>query len=421
MGRRGCVVVALAVAAMTPALALADQQGATTAPSTRAAMLEAARSAKSTQATPPSRSSIDKQLSWYDNQYVLAKFFGGWKGFHLAGGSFPAGAGMKFGIGFDKSLTSADPDPELPNRVDVTARAAYSTRGYMRTSAGLNLRNLGGAPVDVSIMGQYYEFPQEDFFGLGPNSLEENRTDYLLDSVETGASLRWRPAKIFDFGVGGWYLSPRVGQGTDSRFPSTEELFSPAAIPGLDEHSDFIRGDVSAALDWRDNPLHPHGGGLYAVMFSRFEDRDLDVFDFKRVEINLQQYVPLPRRYRILALRAEAVLTEAESGHQVPFYFQPTLGGARDLRGFREFRFRDLNSLLLGAEYRWEAWWALDGALFVDAGTVAARRSDLSVSDMEVTYGIGFRFHSNSAVIGRLDLAFSKEGFVPLLRFEHAF
>ena len=41
--------------------------------------------------------------------------------------------------------------------------------------------------------------------------------------------------------------------------------------------------------------------------------------------------------------------------------------------------------------------------------------------DMEVGYGVGFRFHSNRAFVGRLDLAFSREGFVPLLRFEHVF
>jgi hypothetical protein len=64
---------------------------------------------------------------------------------------------------------------------------------------------------------------------------------------------------------------------------------------------------------------------------------------------------------------------------------------------------------------------ALDGALFVDAGTVAPSRQNLSLGNMEVSYGVGFRFHSNSALVGRLDLAFSKEGFVPLLRFEHVF
>jgi hypothetical protein len=39
------------------------------------------------------------------------------------------------------------------------------------------------------------------------------------------------------------------------------------------------------------------------------------------------------------------------------------------------------------AEYRWEAWWALDDALFVDAGKVAADRKDLTLRDLDVSYG----------------------------------
>lgn len=184
---------------------------------------------------------------------------------------------------------------------------------------------------------------------------------------------------------------------------------------------DFLRTDASVALDWRDNPLHAHAGGRYGVQLSDYRDQDLDAFGFCRVTIDLQQYVPLPDRYRTIALHAAAVFTDARAGQDVPFYFQPTLGGAQGLRGFREFRFQDRNSLLLTAEYRWEAWWALDGALFVDAGKVAADRRDLNLRDVDVSYGVGFRVHSNSAFVARLDLAFSREGFIPLLRFEHAF
>jgi outer membrane protein assembly factor BamA len=131
--------------------------------------------------------------------------------------------------------------------------------------------------------------------------------------------------------------------------------------------------------------------------------------------------VPLPDPYRLIALRANGVFTSADGDNAVPFYMQPTLGGGSHLRGFRELRFRDQNSVLLGAEYRWEAWWALDGALFVDAGTVAPSRRSLSLRDVELGYGIGFRLHSNRAFVTRLDLAFSREGFVPLLRFDHVF
>ncbi len=91
------------------------------------------------------------------------------------------------------------------------------------------------------------------------------------------------------------------------------------------------------------------------------------------------------------------------------------------MRGFREFRFRDLNSLLLTAEYRWQAWPSLNMTLFVDAGKVTFDHADLHFKDLEASYGIGFRFHSPEALLLRLDLAFSREGFIPLFRYSHVF
>ena len=69
-------------------------------PSTRASVLDQAREALTNQSVPPERSTIERGLYWYDNQYVLNKIFGGWKGIRLGGGDFPAGAGVKFGVGF---------------------------------------------------------------------------------------------------------------------------------------------------------------------------------------------------------------------------------------------------------------------------------------------------------------------------------
>jgi hypothetical protein len=245
----GVATVLLALASPTLAQTPESDPAAT-----RASVLDAAREALEAESTPPKRSSTERGLYWYDNQYVLAKLSAGWKGFHLASGNFPAGAGFVVGVGFDQALASRDDDPELPNRVDVTARAAYSTRGYTRLSGGLDVRNLGGAPVDVGVHGQYYEFPQEDFFGFGRDSLEADRTNYLLDNVEGGASVRWRPAKRWEVGAGASYLSPRIGHGTDSRYPSTGDLFDPTTIPGLTAQPDFLRADVSGG-----GPLAGHG------------------------------------------------------------------------------------------------------------------------------------------------------------------
>ena len=54
-------------------------------------------------------------------------------------------------------------------------------------------------------------------------------------------------------------------------------------------------------------------------------------------------------------------------------------GGSHTLRGFRTFRFRGEKVLLLQAEYRWEAWPALEFALFADAGRAFGAGEDFAL------------------------------------------
>ena len=408
------VMTTPAVAGQEPTAAPADN------PLSRSALLAAARDQKGLERQEPTRGLAEKGLYWYDNQHVLPKVFGNWKGLHMGGGNFPAGAGTKFGVAYDHAIGSSE-SLDRANRFDVSGVAAHSTRGYQRYGGSLSMRRIAGRTIEARVWGQKFEFPQEDLFGIGQNSSEDDRTNYLHESMETGGELRWSPAKYVTFSGGAAYLQPTIGSGTDSRFPSTEERFTEATLPGLTMQPDFLRTDVGAALELRDNPMHPHAGGRYAVTLSNYDDRDLGAYGFRSMSVDAQHYVPLPSRYRVLALHAAVVMTDAGDGQQVPFYYQPTLGGSQQLRGFREFRFRDRNSLVMSAEYRWEASWMLDAAVFVDAGKVTAHKGDLNLRDLDASYGVGLRLHSNSAFVARLDLAFSREGFIPLLRFEHVF
>lgn len=96
----------------------------------------------------------------------------------------------------------------------------------------------------------------------------------------------------------------------------------------------------------------------------------------------------------------------------VPTYLLPTLGGVRSIRGFDSFRFRDVNALLLNAEYRWQVWLRLDLALFVDAGQVFEDFEELSAGEMAYGYGLGFRFMgAEERALARFDIARSREGY----------
>lgn len=408
----------IAVVTLLLSIAVTNATGQTTSPSpgeapsdtTRAALLAAERDAQAAAPVAASRSRLERALSWYDDQQVIARLFGGWQGVQVVGAGFPAGAGTGAGVTAGRTLA---------NGLWLEVTAAGTTNGYVRADAAIGARQLGGSAVDVGLRVRAFDHPQEDFFGLGIDSRESDRTSYRLTGVESLAVATWRPAPTVRLDASIGVISPRAGRGTDPGLPTLATVFPADTVPGYAAGDDFLRTDVGFSVDRRDSPTHPHDGGRYAARLSDY--RDLDATGFRRVELDAQQYVPLPNRYRLLALHGRAVFTDADAGVDVPFYLQPSIGGASLLRGFREFRFQDRQAVTMTAEYRWEAWWALDGALFVDAGTVAPRVDQLRVRDVQVSYGVGLRLHANARFLARLDLAFSREGFIPLLRFDHVF
>ena len=406
----------------TPALALGLSPGEDPGPS-RAALLEAQPQAAPQTVLPQERSPVARALPRGEEvSRFVANLLRVWKGFHFSTGDFPAGAGFVYGVGYTYSPLGDSPAVEdPPNRLDVDVVAAYSTRRYALIGFDLRLQNFRGTPLNIALHGKASEFPQEEFFGFGRASSEEDRTNYLHRSLEGGLDVWIEPLKRLRVGGGATYLSPSIGSGRDDRFVSSEDFFVETTLPGFQRQPDFWRFDGFMDFDYRDQPWDPRAGGFYGGRLSSFRDRHLDTFHFRRFEGDLQQYFPLSRREGVIALRANLVMTDFSVGDAVPFYYMPTLGGGEKLRGFRESRFRDLNSLLLTAEYRWKAWWVLDMALFMDAGKVTFDHADLHFKDLEASYGFGMRFHSSDALVLRVDLAFSREGFIPLFRFRHVF
>jgi len=391
----------------------------------RAEMLEAERETKVEEVRAPERTTIERGMRAIERAATKYENIKGRDpGLHYTTGNLPTGSGMGFGLGYTYSpmIKGGYSDPTLPNLFELKLDAAYSTREYYEGKAEIRLSNIGASILNMAWRAKYHEDPQEDFFGLGPQSERRDRTNYLLREFE-GTTEAWlSPIKGFRAGGAATYLTPSVGTGRDSRYASVEKVFDPATLAGFEGGKrKFLRTDGFIEYDRRDNPSYPRAGTYLDAKFSHYSDRDLDRFNFRRYELGAQQYVPFDHGYKVLAVASNVVLTDTDGNNTVPFYFMPDLGGRQSLRGFRERRFRDRNSIFASAEYRWEAWWALDVAVFADAGKVAARRSDINLKDLEGSYGIGFRFHTKKAFAFRLDIAHSREGFLPIFTAQHVF
>ena len=112
----------------------------------------------------------------------------------------------------------------------------------------------------------------------------------------------------------------------------------------------------------------------------------------------------------MLAFRFRTSHAIADAGSEVPVYLMETIGGAKTLRGFSEYRYRDARNVLLNLEYRWEVWNYMDFVLFGDAGKVFRDTSQFNLSHLQASYGAGVRvFFPNGGAL-RVDLARSNEG-----------
>jgi hypothetical protein len=404
----GCVVLLLAAA--VPAF--------TQTPS-RIELLRARRQEKSQNLSRPVREKVDKGISAV--QGFIDRFNRVQEssaGFYYSTGDFPSGKGFAFGVGYqNRGLLQRGYVPDnYPNRIDLRVEAAYSTRSYQQLSAGLEFRNIAGSIFNVGLRGKYFEWPQEDFFGLGIDAQERDRTNYLLRQLEAGADFWLEPLRRLRIGGGTYYLSPSVGSGRDERYPTLEQVFSPSDAPGFEAQPDFLRVDAFIDYDLRDNPEYARRGTFLGAKFSNYRDRHLDTYHFRRWEFDLQQYIPIGNQYRTLVFHGNVIMSDVGNIDRFPFYYMPDLGGGERLRGFRERRFRDKNAVLAQIEYRWYASWFLDMALFVDAGKVAARRDDIDFRDWEFSGGVGFRIHTKESFVYRLDVAFSRERLIPMFR-----
>lgn len=400
--------VALCVVLATPTSSTGQE------PETRQEMLRQQREEKSRALSPPERSGLERVLLDLESGRLLERLLNPAEGFYPKVGNITAGSGISFGPAYRK--------PGLfGGHADFSAFAAASFQRYWMLDARLTLPRLADETVAVDVHAQRYDFPKEDFFGLGPDARRADHVTYGLTNSVVGGTAAIRPRPWLSIGGGLDYLAPNIGASADENTIGT--LFDSATAPGLSAQPDFLRYRAFADLNYRQPLGNPRRGGRYAVTLERFDDLSSDDrYSFERIEGDFQHYFPMLNDRRVIALHALVSTSDAAAGREVPFYLQRTLGGPDDLRGFRRFRFRDRHALLLQAEYRWEIFTAVDGAIFYDAGKVASRLEDLTLSDLESDYGIGFRFGTSNGVFLRIEGAFgSREGKHFILRFGHVF
>lgn len=385
--------VTFAIVTLLPATAIAQQ--------TRNEQLEQQRAERARGVV--SQSFLERTLVFVEDKFLLERPIPPAGVIYPKFGGVVVESGLGPGGGYRRSFANDN------LRFDVNALFTY--REYAVGRVELSVPRLLRRTVEIRGFVQIRHLPEEDFFGLGPDSQVSNRTNYLLDETEYTMQVVWRPRPWLQLGSQHAWLDPRIGRGRDHDFPTLGWRFTDETAPGSTTATTFREHGGLALIDSRDPAGRPRKGGRYVIYASRFVDREHRGLDFSRVAGHVEQYVPIFDGKRVLVLRLGANHLAAVSGGRVPFYYMTPFGGGDSLRGFDDLRFRDTNAWLLTTEYRWEAVSGVDLMVFYDRGGVAPRFKDLSVAGADGAYGVGLRAGTDSAIFFRVEAAFGgREG-----------
>jgi len=258
-------------------------------------------------------------------------------------------------------------------------------------------------------LSYYYDFPV-NYYGFGPSTALADKSviQYrVLIFNQRGlrrlvphlfAGLQYRLTDLSDV---------RINAGTEDGRPSP--LLT--GRPLRERTGTTISSGVGPALlfDDRDNILSTFHGN-YLEVSALFNGSVLGSDNtFSRYQLDARHFQPLfSSENTILAVQ---LLAQLHSGY-VPFRELANLGGANQLRGYYEGRFRDRQLLVAQAEIRQYLFWRLNGAVFGGVGQVGDALNTLGEGGLKVAGGAGLRFQFNrrDRLNARLDYGVGRGG-----------
>lgn len=385
---------------------------------TREEQLREARRAKAEHLKPPEPPGSFERLLARVEERLTGGAGANFMGFRPKLGGLKPGAGISGGIVYSP-FTPRDP-------FVLRAELLASLEKYWGVGLSAGYRF---GPASVLTYGRYRHMPSEDFFGYGGDSELEDRSNFRLNEAVGGVLLGVRLAPLLFAGVYSSYIASSPGSGKDEDFPNTLTWAAPSTIPSLQQTVRHVALGGWFEFDARDPkpakraykylthtepdvigmPLASDRGVYVLADLVHYVTTDDTPFDFTRLSLQSQQYIPFRHGRNVFAFREYVALSRTDGG-TVPLYMRPALGGAYTLRGYELHRFRDRHALMLNAEYRWQAWIFVDLALFFDAGQVFSRADEIALDDLDTSYGAGARLRAFEKGMARIDLARSVEG-----------
>jgi hypothetical protein len=348
---------------------------------------------------------------------------------HLTGGNFPPlnGFGVGPAFGWEHNLSEtwrSATNVEAMASSNQSWMAAFNFRAikvsneplqpiFHRPVKGTGKKVELEHDPELNFYAEAISLNKLSYYGIGPSTSRQSLSFYGMREITIGGNANYplKNSGVSLFGeLGGRWFALRGHEGDTS--PSIEQLYSSVTAPGLAQQTGFFQPSEGIRFD-RDL------SGYFILNYSATlqEFAGVSSNSFERLNLDFSHTIPLyklersappakpaadasPRmektRNRDGSIDLEARLVESfvPSGNVIPFYLQPTLGGAdingeKMLASYPDYRFRAPNLMLFRTAIEHSIWGPIGAMFLADTGKVAIARSDLGFQHLLHSYAAG--------------------------------
>jgi hypothetical protein len=354
---------------------------------------------------------VCKVVNWSDHsanvENLLVHLFTG-PGLHPTGGIVVPGSGAAGGAALNLEWNEQAP---LYERFTTNLEVRRSENGFWAVGAKLQALLSGlleeGKSSQFTFSTKHFDLPRLPFYGLGNGSSLASRAFYGLTETEVSANLDVPvPFGLTLSGeLDGLWFAPDPSAVFDT-------LFNEASAPGLHAETTYIRPGLSAAWKYpRDDTLYGFSTSA-KVAYGFFETLGGGPYSFGRLDARWNVGVGLDRdqRFGTVHFASRLVLSDPHAGNTVPFYLEPTLGGAdihdeNLLRSYRNYRFRERNLVAYEISYERKIVDPFGVRVFAELGKVGRHLGDLGFESLKSSVGVGATFRLGGQSVFEISFA----------------
>lgn len=314
----------------------------------------------------------------------------------------------RFGGGVSVTYVVKQAGDSIPTPTAWTATAIYTQRKQISTIlAGRQYIDRGRRIYSGQVF--YSRFPNF-FFGVG-NSTPDTSDTYTPEEIGFAASALFKVGR-------GLHVGPLVELDHQKLIKAEREgLLARRTVRGSVAHTNVGAG-VLVQWDSRDDQIFPVRGRFHQVSTAYFPSLLGTDYPFLRTTLDARRYMMLPTS----GVAAVQIFGQLTAGRPA-FQKMAKIGGPSVMRGYFEGRYRDRQMIAAQIEWRQRVWWRLGFNAFAGIGDVVHDLGDYRLDDFKYSLGYGIRFlvKSETQLYLRIEMAYGKDSFYPVLGLGEAF